>query len=578
MSIRRAFVITSTALGLVLALMVAAMLMAGRAGRSLAAVEQRRYESYKLADELRQSSDELTRMVRSYAATANPAYLERFRQILAIREGRQARPGNYGRSQWTLANAGAKPDPPGEAASLVSRMKAMHFTKDEIALLSEAKRQSDELVRLEDRAFAAVQGKFDDGSGRFTVEKEPDPALARRLLYGEEYLHAKAGIMATIDRFFDSVESRTNAQVRQARSRESFFRSLTWPLGLLAIALCALAGHFLRRRAVVPLHRLSRHAAALSQGKYGQHTEPRGFSELRELCTAFNSMSDAIVRDIDHRAAVQEDLRKTRNIALRSLRKVKEDLEAAAHVQQALLPSVMPDTPGVGFTYAYAPCDELAGDTLNIFSLDAHHIALYMVDVSGHGVQAAMLASTLSHVLTPLKGADSVLWEKTPAGFKVASPATVAGKLNDRFPMNPDTNQYFTIHYGVLDTRALAYRFISAGHPAPIFLRGGQDPQRLQAKGAGIGILPDPEFEVYTVQLAASDRLVFVSDGILEAVNEQDIQFQDRELFSCLEAASGMDMEETMNHLIRSVADWSHGRQQDDISALLMQITRQGDA
>lgn len=574
MTIKRAFIFTFALLALLLTALAVVMRLSGEASKGLTHLEARRYESFKLADELRQSSDDLTRMARTYAATGDPVYRKYFQEILDIRNGTQPRPEDYDRAYWDLVVAKVKaPTAAGQSISLLKRMEAMHFSDQEFAILKAAQEKSDKLAAIENRAMSAMVGKYEDDRGNYTVIKPADPEMARRLLHSTAYHEAKAGIMGDINRFFDHVESRTLREVSAARAKENGYRAYAWPLGLLAIAVSVLSYWFLGRNAVNPIHDLSLHAAALSQGQYQQHVRVGGFREIGELSRTFNLMSDAILHDIEHRNLIQEELRDARNEAVKAYRKVKDDLDAAARIQQSLLPTRMPDTPGIGFSYAYAPCDELAGDTLNIFRLDDRHIGLYMLDVSGHGVQAAMLASTLSHLLIPAKTSDSVIWEANSNGG-IASPATVAKSLNERFPMNPETNQYFTIHYGILDTHRLEYTFISAGHPGPMHVSNDQKQEVLHTRGAGIGILENPVFEQVNIKLAPGDRMLFFSDGILEACNENGEQFQDRQLFTCIRETAEMTIKQCMNHLINSVADWSHGEQEDDVSAMIMQIDR----
>ena len=157
----------------------------------VAASESRRYESYKLADELRQSSDDLTRMARTYVVTADPIYEKYFYDILAIRNGEMARPDNYDGIYWDFVDAThEKPTPDGEMVSLQELMIEMSFTEGEFSKLGEAQKNSDALTRLEAIAMNAVKGKYDDGAGNFTVEKPPDFRLARELMHGERYHQA----------------------------------------------------------------------------------------------------------------------------------------------------------------------------------------------------------------------------------------------------------------------------------------------------------------------------------------------------------------------------------------------------
>ena len=149
--------------------------------KELAASEIRRFESYKLADELRQSSDELTRLARTYVVTGNPVYEQYFHDVLAIRNGEKPRPKNYERIYWDFVVAtGKKPTSDGKRVSLQILMQEMNFTAKEFAKLDESRARSDALVRLEEKAMNAVKGNFDDGSGNFTIMK--GPRQARRAL------------------------------------------------------------------------------------------------------------------------------------------------------------------------------------------------------------------------------------------------------------------------------------------------------------------------------------------------------------------------------------------------------------
>jgi len=136
----------------------------------IATAEARRYHSYKLADELRQSSDDLTRMARLYVVTGDPRYRQYFDEILAIRDGQAPRPLDYGNIYWDFVIGWGKPPRrAGTAMSLEQLMREARFTSDELALLQEAKHRSDALVALESRAMNAVQGRFPDREGHFAV-------------------------------------------------------------------------------------------------------------------------------------------------------------------------------------------------------------------------------------------------------------------------------------------------------------------------------------------------------------------------------------------------------------------------
>ncbi|GBG01747.1 hypothetical protein AZSI13_10740 [Azospira sp. I13] len=192
---------------------------------------EQRYRSRLLAAELRQSSDDLTRMVRAYVVTGDPAFQTYYRDILDIRDGRKARPADLGRVYWDFVTAGQHSpahSPPGQATSLLEQMRQEGFTEAELAFLAQAKENSDTLTHTERQAMALVAGP--EGNSE-TVR-----AQARNMLYDDAYARAKAGIMGPIDQFLEEVESRTEAAVQTAAQRSLGFRWLFVVLGLALVA------------------------------------------------------------------------------------------------------------------------------------------------------------------------------------------------------------------------------------------------------------------------------------------------------------------------------------------------------
>ncbi|MCX6285688.1 MAG: PAS domain-containing sensor histidine kinase [Bacteroidetes bacterium] len=173
-----------------------------------------RFHSWQLSDELRQSSDDLTRMARTYAATGNPEYERQYWTVLGIRNGKCPRPLNYNQIYWDFVIApGQKPREDGEAISLHDLMIREGFTTAEFNKLTEAQKNSDELVNVERIAMNAVKGLYADNNGNFTVKKKPDRELAIRLMNDKAYHITKANIMKPIDEFYVMFIKRTTLDV-----------------------------------------------------------------------------------------------------------------------------------------------------------------------------------------------------------------------------------------------------------------------------------------------------------------------------------------------------------------------------
>ncbi|HFQ5376865.1 TPA: methyl-accepting chemotaxis protein [Vibrio vulnificus] len=214
-------------------------------------MSQVRYQSYQAADELRQSSDDLTRLGRTYVLTGDETYEKMYMDILAIRNGDKPRPQNYHTIYWDLVlNYGQKPKADGARISLQKMMENLGFTQSEFQLLKQAQQNSDALVNMEVKAMNAVKGLYPDSSGNYTRRAEPDMAMAAKLLHSKEYHQEKAKIMAPIDEFFKELEARTNRQF-EAAAHDVTTTVMIGNVSLIVVFVIAIIGYVLVNRKVV---------------------------------------------------------------------------------------------------------------------------------------------------------------------------------------------------------------------------------------------------------------------------------------------------------------------------------------
>ncbi|MDD5542654.1 MAG: SpoIIE family protein phosphatase [Acidobacteriia bacterium] len=256
--------------------------------------------------------------------------------------------------------------------------------------------------------------------------------------------------------------------------------------------------------------------------------------------------------------------------------RMKKDLEAASRIQHSLMPTNPPDGGGVRFAWSYRPCDELAGDILGIEPLDARHIAIYLLDVSGHGVPSALLAVSL-HRLLSHTAEGSIVVQPSRNGTRgrvPTSPPEVVGHLNKRFPMNPETHQYFTLLYGVLDLESREFVFTSAGHPEPIHLSGAAHQPVAAENGFPVGWFATANYGEARVKLNPGDRLYLYSDGIVDAANAEAERFEKERLAATLAELGALPLQESVDGLIRKVESWSDGgKPDDDVSIVALEIS-----
>ncbi len=254
--------------------------------------------------------------------------------------------------------------------------------------------------------------------------------------------------------------------------------------------------------------------------------------------------------------------------------RMTRDLDAAAKVQQSLLPSAGRELPGFQFAWEYLPCDELAGDFLNFFPLDDDHIALYVVDVSGHGVASSLLSVTIGRLMTPLVSSSSLLVQDDgQGGKKIISPAQVAYELNRRFQMEEQNELFFTMLYGVLQKSTLEFRFVSAGHDPVVHVSGDGVPKLVEVNNMAIGWVEEMEYDEGKIDLRPGDRLYVYSDGVPEAMDADLNQFTMRQMMEIIELGQSQTMNESIRLLLQSVQRWSakHGPK-DDVSILGFEV------
>lgn len=175
-----------------------------------------RYQSYLLADELRQSSDDLTRLARTYVVFANPKWEEQYFEILDIRNGKKPRPEHPERILWDFEAAGISVSRGGIQAPLRDLMEKAGFTQQEFAYLNQAEENSNALVHTETVAMNAVKGIFEDSQANFTVRGEPDQAMAISMMHDQAYHNEKARIMEPIGQFLAALDLRTSENVHEA--------------------------------------------------------------------------------------------------------------------------------------------------------------------------------------------------------------------------------------------------------------------------------------------------------------------------------------------------------------------------
>ncbi len=279
-----------------------------------------------------------------------------------------------------------------------------------------------------------------------------------------------------------------------------------------------------------------------------------------------------------------EELQATSTTLSRMQRKLEYDLQAAARIQQNQMPSDDLEIDGWEVAWRSVPCDTLGGDSLNVIRLDDENWAMYVLDVSGHGVPASLLAVSVSRILTPGRdgsGRHDTLLPPRPLGDvrgnqdspSVASAVYVLERLQEKFVPEEDSVQYFTIIYVTLNTRTGEMRIASGGHPSPVLMRHEQPPRLFaDSDGPAIGLIPldaDIHFHEAELQLEPGDTLLLYSDGVIEAFSPEEKLFGAAQLQQSLQTHAGHPLSHVVDRIHLQVQDWRDSNPQKDDETLL---------
>jgi phosphoserine phosphatase RsbU/P len=243
---------------------------------------------------------------------------------------------------------------------------------------------------------------------------------------------------------------------------------------------------------------------------------------------------------------------------------MKRDLHIAREIQTWLLPGAPPQIPGISIAYITRPANTVAGDYYDVFprpgkTPEENRVVFAVADVAGKSIPAAMLMATFQASL------------KTLSTAQVALPELVAN-MNKYACSNSQGGLRFTTAFlAQYDTAGRIFNYINAGHNNPILRRANGLIERLDVGGLPLGIQPEARYESASVTLAPGDWLIIFTDGLVEAVNANNEEFDEPRLLSALEAGVAGSPNELLDRLMANL-DLFVGAtpQHDDVTCLLI--------
>jgi sigma-B regulation protein RsbU (phosphoserine phosphatase) len=274
------------------------------------------------------------------------------------------------------------------------------------------------------------------------------------------------------------------------------------------------------------------------------------------------------ILSLEQRLAEQNrELRDSRNRLEHAYSQIQADLAAAARIQVQMLPTSDRVVSPIRAEWLFLPASQVSGDSFNFFELTTDVIGFYHLDVSGHGIPAALLSASLSRSLTPGGGPG------VAARADFLDPARFLADLNRQLS-DPDgeTENFATVVYGTLDRSTGEAAIALAGHPLPIILNAGGDIEYLKPGGLPVGMFPDAGYESQIVHINPGDRLILYSDGVTECQNPHGELFGDEQMQAVTAAATRAPSAGLTATLSDSLRAW-RGRSEfeDDISVLVLE-------
>ncbi len=269
----------------------------------------------------------------------------------------------------------------------------------------------------------------------------------------------------------------------------------------------------------------------------------------------------------------KEIMEANRNLTEKQKR-LDEDLLAAAGIQQTLLPQKLPVMEEFAIAWKFLPSDVIGGDIFNIYRLDEDTLALYMLDVSGHGVPSALVTVSVSQALQP--HSDGILKKKTgrPPYYRIVRPKTVLNFLDREYPLER-FGKIFTVIYAIIDIRKGQLIYSSAGHPPPLLLHPDGGLEFLEKGGPIIGLQGKIPFEEEQKKLQVDDVLIFYTDGVVEIQNTDGVFYGADRFYDLLKTLKKKPINELLDEVIADLLAFGEkSKLRDDVSLLGMEYRK----
>jgi len=223
---------------------------------------------------------------------------------------------------------------------------------------------------------------------------------------------------------------------------------------------------------------------------------------------------------------------------------MESELAQASEIQQSLLPLEAPHLEGFDLAGYNLPCRTVGGDYYDFLPYKDGRLGVVVGDVSGKGLPAALLMSSL-------QARVQMLIETGP------DPAFAVTTLNRNLAERALLGKFITFFYGLLDPVSGRLQYCNAGHNPPLLVRAAGEIEEVSGSGLVMGLLPSSSYDLHEIVLQPGDLLALFSDGVTEATNAGGEEFGDRELAKFLLDHRRQSCADMIRSLVDKVRTWS---------------------
>ena len=241
------------------------------------------------------------------------------------------------------------------------------------------------------------------------------------------------------------------------------------------------------------------------------------------------------------------------------LRMERFDADEAREIQRSLLPTELPQIPGIEISADWLPARGVSGDYFDVIKFSETRVAFCIADVAGKGMPAALLMSNLQATVRAFA---------TPE----RAPRELCEKVNSILCKNQVAGRFITFFYGILDLKTKSLVYCNAGHNAPILHRHHGSFARLEEGGPVLAEFPEQVYEQGGTQLGADDRLLLFTDGVSEARSAAGDEFGEQRLLEVMAAHRGLGALELRRKLLQNVHEFSELPLHDDATLVVLAV------